>query len=136
MGWGTHVHAASSLALPRIRHATLLPVLFHFHTYKIVHVHTGAIDDVWKMINKSVPTSLTTKDSTKSRLPQSEDLETCTSLAVALRKLNLPGFEPARDSYFREEQRVKKKVALAVVLTEFKGKMGAQKLKKTADAIR
>ena len=30
-----------------------------------VHVHTGTIDNVWKMIKKSLPTSLTTKDSKK-----------------------------------------------------------------------
>ena len=52
--------AASSLALPYMRHATLLQVLLDFHTYKSVHVHTS-----WKMIKKSLPTSLTTKDSKK-----------------------------------------------------------------------
>ena len=30
-----------------------------------VHVHTGTIDNVWNMIKKSLPASLTTKDSKK-----------------------------------------------------------------------
>ena len=70
-GWGgmltfscTSTHtpcyaAAHSLALPRIRHATLLHVLLHFHTYVMLRARTAFFADgckAWKgASNQQVP---------------------------------------------------------------------------------
>ena len=51
---------------------------------KTVHVHTGTIDNVWKMIEKRLPNSLTTRRCQKARLHESKDLAAFPSLAVAL----------------------------------------------------
>lgn len=61
----------------------------------------------------------------KPRLPESQDLATCPSLAVALGIFNTPQFEPAQCCQPREEQLGKKEMVRRWGFQRIEGKLGA-----------
>ena len=85
---------------------------------KTIHAHTGTIDNVWKMIKKTLPHSLKNQRCQKARLHESKDLAACSSVAVALGKLKLPRLELAHGLHLLEAPYVKKKQARRCAFTQ------------------